>query len=102
ATATFVLYSLSLHDALPICKLRFSQALMMLSRQQGKTMLSKLFIEYFLYRLRVSEIMFSAQDYNHANKLFEEIRDEVDEIPALRDRKSTRLNSSHVSISYAV
>lgn len=79
---------------LPMGKLRFSQALMMLSRQQGKTMLSKLFIEYFLYRLRVSEIMFSAQDYNHANKLFEEIRDEVDEIPALRKRNAKTSNNN--------
>src|SRR5437870_10738538 len=29
-------------------------------------------------------------------------RDEGHRVPALRDRKSTRLNSSHVAISYAV
>lgn len=71
---------------LPIGKLRFATALLMLSRQQGKTMLNKLVIKYFLFRLRVSEIMFSAQDYNHANKLFEKIRDEIDKAPALRKK----------------
>lgn len=79
---------------LPNGKLRFSLALFLLSRQQGKTLVSKVVVEYFLFRLRVKEIMISAQDYNHANKLFEEIRDEVEGIPALRKKQSKVSNNN--------
>ncbi|WP_158300337.1 terminase large subunit [Corynebacterium glutamicum] len=79
---------------LPNGKLRFSLSLTLLSRQQGKTLLSKIVIEWFLFRMRVSEMMISAQDYNHANKLFEEIRDEVDLIPALRKKQAKISNNN--------
>lgn len=79
---------------LPNGKLRFSLALFLLSRQQGKTLVSKIVVEWFLFRLRVAEIMISAQDYNHANKLFEEIRDEVDDIAALRKKQAKVSNNN--------
>lgn len=79
---------------LPVGKLRFSIALFLLSRQQGKTLISKVVIKWFLFRLRVSEIMISAQDYNHANKLFEEIRDEVEDVAALRKKRAKVSNNN--------
>src|SRR5699024_11218014 len=84
-------YSLSLHDALPICV------------TLGLTDLNG---EVCAHR------EFPTQQHLHSN-LFKEIERCVDsmrsqlqledaDILGLGDRKSTRLNSSHVSISYAV
>src|SRR5215208_7977960 len=65
-TATTEIYTLSLHDALPISWVR-------------KSML--LFWPWFLRAITVAK---------------------TSPISPARDRKSTRLNSSHVAISYAV
>src|SRR5687768_18617196 len=65
-TATTEIYTLSLHDALPICRFVSPKVGLMQNIQQGVTL---------------------AQD----PELFEG-----------QDRKSTRLNSSHGYISYAV
>src|SRR5690348_17381274 len=67
-TATTEIYTLSLHDALPIC------------------------LERYEYSLRTA-----AYHFPLAMKSAESQRP-----LAIRDRKSTRLNSSHPSISYAV
>src|SRR6266480_6887377 len=64
ATATTEIYTLSLHDALPI------SSRTPLRRARGR----------------------------HRAQLLQR----VEEQDAVRDRKSTRLNSSHMSISYAV
>src|SRR3712207_6892603 len=81
-TATTEIYTLSLHDALPIClgegSLRGERTL----RRRNKTPMS-------IWRCR------------HFSPVV------VDEIEggkkkSARDRKSTRLNSSHANISYAV
>src|SRR5947209_15680233 len=70
ATATTEIYTLSLHDALPICNLiRISLTTTMLPDAQRSS------------RVRASRRSFH---------------------PRPRDRKSTRLNSSHANISYAV
>src|SRR6266704_3902563 len=61
ATATTEIYTLSLHDALPIC--------------------------LFVHSPVAPDV---------------ELRREINALGEVRDRKSTRLNSSHVSISYAV
>src|SRR5690606_41232949 len=73
-TATTAIHTLSLHDALPI-----SQATR----------------PYSLEALTV------AVDAEEARRLQEEWEARGIEVP-LKDRKSTRLNSSHVKISYAV
>src|SRR3989442_7858486 len=66
-TATTEIYTLSLHDALPICaRVELSNAIRRIE-----------FTEAVKRRL-------------------------IDEMDGIRDRKSTRLNSSHVRISYAV
>src|SRR5690242_21030704 len=69
ATATTEIYTLSLHDALPICDVRRAPAL----------------FERGLHTRRGSAD-----------------GDSVARRPVNEDRKSTRLNSSHMSISYAV
>src|SRR5438067_8140294 len=74
ATATTEIYTLSLHDALPICSL--TRVLEWAEDHTHSTVLSCLAA--------------------HAGILH------LDGIENARDRKSTRLNSSHVSISYAV
>src|SRR5439155_26507422 len=78
-TATTEIYTLSLHDALPICLLAHDAHV----RQR-------------LERLRDAAGELLAVDRQRAaGRHLHPVRD-------LEDRKSTRLNSSHVAISYAV
>src|SRR5699024_12677099 len=81
------LYTLSLHDALPISKKSSSIHLVSVKGAIGWLMTHILFLgsSYLKY-------LFSFQ-------LGDPIRTDFGQV---RDRKSTRLNSSHVSISYAV
>src|SRR3712207_7355254 len=79
-TATTEIYTLSLHDALPILK-RVSKHGMIIKdkRKEGDVM---------------AHLSFDAsalKQFVHDNELGE-----------IQDRKSTRLNSSHANISYAV
>src|SRR5438477_8036769 len=81
ATATTEIYTLSLHDALPISK-----------RVRRRVWL--VFRNLFCY-LPIESAC--------ANDLFDRARNEIlNRAAAGEDRKSTRLNSSHMSISYAV
>src|SRR5690606_41645755 len=75
-TATTELYPLSLHDALPICFDMLERALLRWRRSQRVIRLVRAF-------RHVVQALF-------------------DDTQAFADRKSTRLNSSHVKISYAV
>src|SRR5207247_7058603 len=72
ATATTAIYTLSLHDALPICP-----------------MLHPEYIDYVIIR-------------DNLEGMYPPREGDVSELGALTDRKSTRLNSSHEWISYAV
>src|SRR5690606_42017873 len=79
------IYTLSLHDALPICggmqtKLRASR---LAARSGAHTVIVGGAIEQVLARLKAGERLGTL-------------------LAPERDRKSTRLNSSHVKISYAV
>src|SRR5438128_8509078 len=65
-TATSDLYTLSLHDALPICDI------------------------------------FGGVGHHHAVAVEARLGKNLHRVRHIRDRKSTRLNSSHGSISYAV
>src|SRR5256712_7537525 len=79
-TATTEIYTLSLHDALPICERRVQE------RDLGP--IAQLGHEALRVLPEVVEAVAGA------------ILDE--EVDAAGDRKSTRLNSSHDQISYAV
>src|SRR3712207_8824701 len=81
-TATTEIYTLSLHDALPICA-PVARAVHLASA-----------------RLRHRR----AQGREHRAGVPDRGADELARDPGreLRDRKSTRLNSSHANISYAV
>src|SRR5699024_12388841 len=78
-TATTEIYTLSLHDALPI----YIRSIIILSN-------SSFIIILICY---VSVVVFTFISVGSSTIIVCRIR---------RDRKSTRLNSSHVSISYAV
>src|SRR5207302_9738279 len=93
ATSTTDLYTLSLHDALPICFADSSSSaneVMKAVRQIG-------------LRATVYQESFGP-DQKLAHENVSRLRDQLGELRALEtgDRKSTRLNSSHVKISYAV
>src|SRR5207249_8205400 len=99
--STTHIYTLSLHDALPI-----SSALAYQYGLNNKTLLEKSF------RFVVIDEAFSKSDDRNAQyalELFKKLGLQLlvvtplDKLDVIKpDRKSTRLNSSHVSISYAV
>src|SRR5436305_11385027 len=70
-TATTEIYTLSLHDALPICAVPGS----------------------------IPQVSHQHADVSRMEDVFVEYLTDIEVAP---DRKSTRLNSSHVRISYAV
>src|SRR3712207_7243979 len=76
-TATTEIYTLSLHDALPICEHGF---------ERGRDYLVGTMIELPRACLQADLIALEADFFSFGTK----------------DRKSTRLNSSHANISYAV
>src|SRR5438067_10290827 len=79
--ATTEIYTLSLHDALPIC-----EGLHLVGRKSGAAAGAVLPADLFMHG-------------NDPRVVFVNLPPAFE---AKRDRKSTRLNSSHVSISYAV
>src|SRR5206468_11893534 len=86
APATSVIYSLSLHDALPICAVAETAVLIVVQQDQS---------------------FWSGRDQVQPTVIVEIKEHGVEHIPGtkglvLLDRKSTRLNSSHDQISYAV
>src|SRR3712207_9551113 len=77
-TATTEIYTLSLHDALPICaECRDDRSAGALALVEGSA-------TFFMYQWART---FLTPD---------------EQVELVRDRKSTRLNSSHANISYAV
>src|SRR5690606_41001548 len=93
-------YTLSLHDALPICGLKAFYKYLTLEEEITKD--PSALIETPKIRRKLPEVL----TINEMNTLLqgldlskpENIRNKA----MLEDRKSTRLNSSHVKISYAV
>src|SRR5207249_11061678 len=96
------LYPLSLHDALPISAVA-------LARRLGKTpvvvkdapgfIVNRVLMPYLREALYLLEDGFALKDIDLAMR---EFGMPMGPFEVLEDRKSTRLNSSHVSISYAV
>src|SRR5207253_10615465 len=85
ATPTTEIYTLSLHDALPILQ------------RLGAIALSD---DHFAARYAADRRPLGKQHQVLVGKTFEQRN--LLQICQHRDRKSTRLNSSHVAISYAV
>src|SRR2546427_7216676 len=76
-TATTEIYTLSLHDALPISHV-------------------------YLRRGRLGSVLDRTVDGWRDKRIAVLARDSIVALDVVRDRKSTRLNSSHSQISYAV
>src|SRR5207253_4103211 len=88
-------YTLSLHDALPI----FSRVGPQLAGALIFVFLTANF--YAMLATRVSGIDVSSESFRNRVSPLNTPTD-PNLVAAVRDRKSTRLNSSHVAISYAV
>src|SRR3712207_8885337 len=80
-TATTEIYTLSLHDALPISTVEEEQLM------EGET-----YVDFFNTKDEMVRL----------TRLETGVRFETSAIELNADRKSTRLNSSHANISYAV
>src|SRR3712207_8476038 len=83
-TATTEIYTLSLHDALPILEIEVTESVFLGHSAND--------IVQALETLRSEGIRVALDDFGTGYASFLH----------LRDRKSTRLNSSHANISYAV
>src|SRR5699024_12031783 len=90
-TASNAIYSLSLHDALPISELA-QKAVEAIKKQSEQKEKSKAEVPSIEGPVQLGKKISSDQEITQMINITEEER----------DRKSTRLNSSHVSISYAV
>src|SRR5690606_41079325 len=97
-TATPPTYTLSLHDALPICE----EILAMITDYEGKS------VDAYYDNLGTANHaphVVNGYPYDHGQPYVPTMLSENNR-PSQRsmhlDRKSTRLNSSHVKISYAV
>src|SRR5207249_7686714 len=101
-TAATLLYTLSLHDALPIyCLLGVEQIAAL-----GLAQVLLQFLQFHLLFVRIgaARLVVSPRggfELAHG-QLAPGVFEGTGDFHFTRDRKSTRLNSSHVSISYAV
>src|SRR5690606_41816848 len=99
ATTVVVLYTLPLHDALPIFGVALgAQRKTVVARDVSDGRLLAVFpmVTQRAFGVTIAQFAdFGTCDYNSA------VADRAT-LDALADRKSTRLNSSHVKISYAV
>src|SRR5699024_11326443 len=94
ASSTPNIYTLSLHDALPISPEEFAEIFEWMELENQEDAVTYLPKDYI-----VSVFNYLPTD-TLATFVFTSQIDEIEML--LQDRKSTRLNSSHVSISYAV
>src|SRR5262245_62602605 len=90
STAATQIYTLSLHDALPIYLQTHPAVAVALSQDQLK-------LHAWVYEISSGEVF----SYDDSSQQFLPLG-EVRPTSAVTDRKSTRLNSSHLGISYAV
>src|SRR5207247_4998463 len=94
-TSTTDIYTLSLHDALPISR-HWGHA----ARWNSKSDLPP---KTFFYLLWLRPLLLSGRPESlHGSWLLSGTREPLWRARKIRDRKSTRLNSSHEWISYAV
>src|SRR5690606_41910606 len=98
APVTSVLYTLSLHDALPISAV---------GGRHDKLLIVLVLVDHFDQPVgravsRIEHLAFSVQYEFLQIKRYRFRNTEILHLLGNQDRKSTRLNSSHVKISYAV
>src|SRR5258707_10173469 len=98
-TATTEIYTLSLHDALPICTMTTDINLPFITADAS----GPKHLNYQLTRAKFEQLVddLVQRTLEIVNELFELGAGQL-VVEVLRDRKSTRLNSSHANISYAV
>src|SRR5207249_11542290 len=96
AYSTSDIYTLSLHDALPILFLKYRDMCDKKYLYPGRP--------FFYFSDKLSICNFPTKKHWKDKSKIQYIEKGIDSIVNyyLEDRKSTRLNSSHVSISYAV
>src|SRR5699024_11874040 len=97
ATTSHNSYTLSLHDALPIS---FSREQLEAAKASGMTPLLT-FRRIMLPQMLLTSLPGLVNEISFLVKASPAVA-VIGEVDLTRDRKSTRLNSSHVSISYAV
>src|SRR3712207_8064265 len=90
-TATTEIYTLSLHDALPIWRRRSTRATARRGRGSGPSR-----------RARWRSAAWTTSGWPRARRTCTTWGSAFSPCSPVRDRKSTRLNSSHANISYAV
>src|SRR5690606_40515536 len=100
ARASAMIYALSLHDALPIFQTHYREP-MDWTRQRLLEASDELYRWYELLR---NDGFDASIDSGEGAPILEALNDDLNTWEAITrlDRKSTRLNSSHVKISYAV
>src|SRR5439155_5842722 len=101
ATATPASYTLSLHDALPICRLTRRLDGDDISDQRRRSAEHETVHRIIVERRRLADVRGRVEGDGHRDRA-RRCRARDVECRSTRDRKSTRLNSSHVAISYAV
>src|SRR5690348_17972439 len=99
-SSTTYIYTLSLHDALPI----FAQAGAIINDAEDRLLLYELIRYWSVFiNSKTGEFpVFQLQPYNSSSRTSEQSALQNHPASPERNRKSTRLNSSHPSISYAV
>src|SRR3712207_8727405 len=102
-TATTEIYTLSLHDALPIYQLSdfCSNQDIVVIHDAARPLISQRIINENIESAKINKAVDTV--IPTTDTIIRSIDGSViEEVPVRRDRKSTRLNSSHANISYAV
>src|SRR5690606_42031118 len=89
-TTTNQIYTLSLHDALPICKLKYTEAILTSMTMKERSN-PKIIDGRRRFRIAAGSGT-TLQEVNQVLKQFDQMQKMMKQV----DRKSTRLNSSHV------
>src|SRR5690606_40346779 len=95
-------YTLSLHDALPISETEIAKFDIYEGLKDGASLCSNILVEPIAYNFKgVGYYTVRRRTIERMND-FEAVKFLLNRFNGKEDRKSTRLNSSHVKISYAV
>src|SRR5699024_12094601 len=101
-TAITETYTLSLHDALPISLYAVPKVDNKQTETKENTTSKNEFLNSLAASQKAPEIQYKVTIPSDTDSLYKVLEENSVDINVKKDRKSTRLNSSHVSISYAV